>query len=504
MAISNSLQVRHRTRLSNHPGISSARESIENPTSDIDPARGDGGLTNASDLSVEWRRISELVPYANNPRTHTKRQIRQIADSIKEFGFTNPVLIDRGGGIIAGHGRAEAARLLGLQTVPTIRLEHLGEAQKRAYIIADNRLAELAGWDKEILAIELQGLTEIDLDLDVEITGFETGEIDLLIESLEAAGEIDEADEIPDVDETLSPVSLPGDLWLLEPHWLLCGNALEGPALETLMAGATAQMVFIDPPYNVTIDGNVCGAGRIKHREFVMASGEMSDGEFTKFLTSALSNLCRYSADGSIHFVCMDWRHADNLLHAGRQVYSELKNLCVWVKDNGGMGTFYRSRHELVFAFKNGTAPHVNTFELGQYGRCRTNVWEYPGVNTLRSGRLEDLQMHPTVKPVVLVADAIRDCSRRRGVVLDTFAGSGTTIIACHNTGRVARALELDPKYVDVAIRRWESVTGEIALHAETGLTFAEIAKARGRPVHEHGAGSDNARAVGGEQDHDQ
>jgi DNA modification methylase len=504
MAISNSVQVRHRTRPSNLPSESSARKGSEKQASNTDPARGDGGLTNISDLAVEWRRISELVPYANNPRTHTRKQIRQIADSIKEFGFTNPVLIDEFGGIVAGHGRAEAARFLGLEEVPTIRLEHLTEARKRAYIIADNRLAELAGWDKEILAIELQGLTEIELDFDVEITGFETGEIDLLIESLEVAGETEDADEIPDVDETQPPVSLPCDLWLLGPHRLLCGNALEGSALETLMADTKAEMVFIDPPYNVMIDGNVCGSGRIKHREFVMASGEMSDDEFTGFLTSALSTLARHSADGSVHFVCMDWRHASNLLHAGGQVYSELKNLCVWVKDNGGMGTFYRSRHELVFAFKNGTAPHINTFELGQYGRRRTNVWEYPGVNTLRSGRLEELEMHPTVKPVALVADAVRDCSRRGGVVLDTFAGSGTTIIACQHTGRIAHAMELDPRYVDVAVQRWENVTAETARHLETGLTFAEISEARGHTGQEHIAESDEAWIASGEQDHDQ
>jgi len=429
---------------------------------------------------ITYQSLSALKPNARNPRTHSKRQLRQIADSIRQFGFTNPVLVGADDAIIAGHGRVEAAKLLGLSEVPTIRLDRLSEAEKRAYVIADNRLAELAGWDRELLAVELQYLTELDLSFDLTITGFETAEIDLLIQEL-APGALDAAaDAVPAVDPAAAPVSRLGDLWILDRHRLLCGDATKTESYERLMVGQRAQMVFIDPPYNVAIDGHVTGLGAIRHREFVMASGEMTEGEFVAFLKSALANLAAHSIDGSIHFVCMDWRHAFEVLTAGRATYAELKNLVVWNKDNGGMGTFYRSKHELIFAFKSGSAPHINNFELGQHGRYRTNVWDYAGINSLRAGRLEELQMHPTVKPVGLVADAILDCSKRGGIVLDSFVGSGTTIIAAERTGRKAYALELDPVYADTAVKRWQTYTGQEAVHAETGLSYAAMAIARG------------------------
>ncbi len=223
------------------------------------------------------------------------------------------------------------------------------------------------------------------------------------------------------------------------------------------MTGDLARMVFTDPPYNVPIDGHVGNSGAVKHPEFAMASGEMSFAEFTAFLRSSFANLVRSSVDGSIHFVCMDWRHMPEMLAASEGIYSELKNLIVWAKDNGGMGTFYRSRHELIFAFKNGTAAHVNSFELGQHGRYRTNVWQYRGVNTLKSGRMDELSMHPTVKPVQMIADAIKDVSARGDIVLDLFGGSGSTMIAAHKTGRRAYLCELDPTYCDRIIRRWEA-----------------------------------------------
>ena len=428
-----------------------------------------------TELSVRYKRILELKPYDRNARTHTRRQIIQIAASIGEFGWTNPVLIDDEGGIIAGHGRVEAAKLLGLETVPTIRLQDMTEAQKRAYIIADNRLAELAGWDEEVLAIELQALGEIDLDFDLEVTGFETAEIDLLIESLDGSGFQDEADAIPEIDDSAPPVSRLGDLWLLGRHRLFCGDATKAESFARLMGGEPAQMVFTDPPYNVPIDGHVCGLGSVKHAEFAMASGEMSVAQFTAFLETVFEHLATNSADGSLHFVCMDWRHVFELMSAARGVYSELKNLCVWNKTNGGMGSLYRSKHELVFVYKNGTAPHVNNVELGRYGRYRTNVWDYAGVNALGANRLDELAMHPTVKPVALVADAIKDCSRRGNIVLDAFGGSGTTLIAAERTNRRGYVIELDPRYVDVAIARFERLTGEAAVHAETGLTLADL-----------------------------
>ena len=399
--------------------------------------------------------------------------------SIRRFGFTNLVLIDDGAQIIAGHGRVEAAKLLGLAAVPAIRLSHLSEIEKRAYILADNRLAEKAGWDKQILAIELQAL--IDLDFEVELTGFEAPYVDMILDdhaeaNAEAPGP---EDDVPDPPAVGAAVSRLGDVWALGPHRLLCGNALEPASYQTLMAGDLAEMVFTDPPYNVRIDGNVCGLGRFRHREFAMASGEMTEDDFTVFLRTAFEQLAATSTDGAIHFVCMDWRHMAEMLGAGRSVYSELKNLVVWNKTNGGMGSFYRSKHELVFVWKVGTAAHVNNFELGQHGRHRTNVWDYADVNTVRQGRLEELAMHPTIKPVALVADAIKDCSHRNGIVLDPFIGSGTTLIAAQRTGRRARGIELDPVYIDVAVRRWQTYTGKSATLLATGETFEEVEEQR-------------------------
>ena len=271
-----------------------------------------------------------------------------------------------------------------------------------------------------------------------------------------------------------------GDLWLLGDHRLLCGDATKLASYGSLLGGERAQLVFVDPPYNVRIDGHVCGSGSIKHREFEMAAGEMSEAQFTGFLTTVLERLAQHSADGSIHYVCMDWRHIFELLAAGRAAYSELKNLCVWNKDNGGMGSLYRSKHELVLVFKHGSGAHINNVELGRHGRNRTNVWDYAGVNSFGAGRLDDLAMHPTVKPVALVADAIMDCSHRGGIVLDCFGGSGTTLIAAEQTGRHGRLIELDPAYVDVAIRRFAKLTGEKVTQAASGLTFAEIRDQRG------------------------
>jgi DNA modification methylase len=428
-------------------------------------------------MKIEYTSVRELRPHPNNARTHSKKQIRQIANSIGQFGFCNPVLVDDAKQIIAGHGRVEAAKLLGIDAVPTVRLAHLSDADKRAYVLADNKLAEKAGWDRELLAIELQGL--IELDVEIELTGFEMAEIDLLFEEArEASGVSGPEDTVP---SPAPAVSQTGDLWLLGSHRLLCGDARDQAAYAQLLAGAKAEFVFTDPPYNVAIDGHVCGLGRVRHREFTMGCGEMSEVEFTAFLKTVFALLAENSIDGSIHQICMDWRHIWEMLEASRAVYGELKNICVWNKTNAGMGSFYRSKHELVFVWKSGTATHLNNFELGQHGRHRSNVWDYPGVNTMRPGRLEELAMHPTVKPVSLVADAIKDCSRRGGLVLDPFCGSGTILIAAERTGRKARALEIDPTYVDVAVRRWEAYAGKSAILAGSGETFETTAERRAK-----------------------
>ena len=404
----------------------------------------------------------QLKPCPRNARTHSRKQIRQIAESITRFGFTNPILIDEGGMILAGHGRVEAAKLLGMEQVPCLRFDHMSEAEKRAYILADNKLALNAGWDEDLLADELRSLLVEDIDLDIGLTGFSIAEVDRLIDE-------QMPEEPGNPSDDLQPASAParcapGDLWQLGAHRLVCGDALDPATLALLMEGEQAQMVFTDPPYKVPIEGHVSGLGKVKHREFAQASGEMSRSEFTAFLRKAFSQLVANSADGSIHFICMDWRHMAEMLEAGEGVYAELKNLIVWAKDNGGMGTFYRSRHELIFAFKQGTAPHINSFELGQHGRYRTNVWQYKGVNTLKSGRMEELALHPTVKPVAMIADAIKDVSQRNGIVLDLFGGSGSTLIAAHKTGRRARLVELDPVYCDRILARWEAYAKDDAI----------------------------------------
>lgn len=441
--------------------------------------RQNKALKNASErdplaeLSVEKRAIASLKPCACNPRTHSKKQIRQIADSIRAFGFNNPVLVDGDDEIIAGHGRVEAAKLLGLKRVPTIRLEHMSDAQKRAYLLADNKLAENAGWDREILAIELQHLIEMDTDFSITTMGFEIAEIDGLIEVLGDDDAADEEEFVPEAGPEAPTVSSVGDLWQLGAHRLLCADARDPLAYGRLLDGEKARLIITDPPYNVPVNGHVCGLGQVKHDEFVMASGEMSEPEFVAFLTTVFNMLAAHSLSGSIHFISTDWRHLYEFLQAGRATYTTFKNLVVWAKTNAGMGSFYRSQHELFLVFKNGRAAHTNTFELGQHGRHRTNLWTYPGVNSGQRDRAEELALHPTVKPVGLVADAILDCSAPNDLVLDAFCGSGTVLLAAERTGRRAAALELDARYVDVAVRRWERATGEDAIHDETKETFA-------------------------------
>ncbi|MBY0400129.1 ParB N-terminal domain-containing protein [Myxococcota bacterium] len=436
------------------------------------------------DLRIVERSIASLAVRRNNPRTHSERQIRQIAASIETFGFVNPVLIDASGTIVAGHGRARAAKQLGMTTVPTIQLEHLTDAQVRGFVIADNRLAECAGWDRDLLALELQGLAEIELDFDLEVLGFETVELDLLIGEAAAGDESDPADVIGASDPNAPVVSRIGDFWRIGPHRLLCANALDAAAYSRLLNSQKAQMIFTDPPYNVRVDGHVSGLGRRRHTEFAMASGEMSAPEFASFLATALGHHAAHSTEGALHFVCMDWRHVGELLQASKAVYREVKNLCVWVKSNAGMGSLYRSQHELVFVFKVGSTPHVNNVELGRHGRSRSNVWRYAGVNTFGATRDEALAMHPTVKPVRMVADAILDCSRKGDRVLDGFAGAGTTLLAAERTGRVGFGLEIEPRYVDATLRRLAEHAGLEAIHVETGRTFAEVEGQRASEAH--------------------
>ncbi len=431
-----------------------------------------------SSLQVKEVPIGELVPYKRNARTHSRKQIRQIARSIQRFGFVSPVLVDSDNRIIAGHGRVEAAKTLGLERVPTISLDHLSEAEMQAYVIADNRLAELAGWDREILAIEFQHLESLDLDFDLDITGFELAEIEMLIDAPETAP--DET-PIPEPPPAAEAASRAGDLWLLGDHRLLCGDARELQSYDTLLGEERVVLQFTDPPYNVPIDGHVSGLGEVQHEDFAMACGEMTEAEFTAFLTLVLGLAARFSVEGSLHYICMDWRHQLELLNAGRAVFDEQLNLCVWNKTNGGMGSLYRSKHELVLVFKHGSRPHINNVQLGEYGRYRTNVWDYPGMTSLGQERGELLALHPTIKPVALVADVLRDASHRGDLVLDCFGGVGSTLLAAERTARKARLIEIDPRYVDTTIRRWQSETGGTASLAVTGQPFAEVAAERFR-----------------------
>ena len=407
----------------------------------------------ASQLSVTYRPIGELIPDPRNARTHPKRQIEQLKASIKEFGFTNPILADPEGRIIAGHGRLQAAKALEIAQVPTITLSGLSETQKRALRIADNKIALNASWDLEILQQELGELASIDLDIDPTLTGFSTGEIDVLL-----AKSADPDDEvIPPAPTT--PKTKPGDIWILGEHRIGCGD---GTQHRIFAAGhrrrRPGRCRVSRSAVQCPDQGKRQPTGR--HREFAMASGEMSEANFRSFLADALGAAAGCSRDGAIHFVCMDWRHMDSLLAVGPTVYGELLNLCIWNKSNAGMGSLYRSKHELVFVYRVGMAPHLNMVELGRHGRNRTNVWDYASVSSIRGSRREDLNLHPTVKPVGLVADAIKDVTRHGDLVMDLFLGSGTTLLAAERTGRRFRGLEIDPGYVDVAIERWSARTG--------------------------------------------
>lgn len=421
-------------------------------------------------MQVEHLAVEEIKSYAKNPKKHNAKQISQISASIKEFSFNNPILIDEKNEIIAGHGRWLAARELNLTTIPVIRLTHLTDYQKRLYRIADNKLTENGEWDTDLLKLEFEEIEALNLDLDLNITGFETGEIDVILNHIPASEKLNNIPLIPENEI----VSTPGSVWTLGNHKIICGNSLESDTFKKLLGNKKADMIFTDPPYNVQIDGHVCGKGKTSHKEFAMASGEMSSNEFQIFLNTNFNLLKDFSRDGSIHFICMDWRHIEDLMAAAKPVYHGLKNICIWNKENGGMGSLYRSKHELVFVYKRGDAPHTNNIELGKHGRYRTNVWDYAGVNSFGRSR-ELLKLHPTVKPVEMIMDAIKDVSARGDIVLDAFLGSGSTLIAAEQANRVCYAVEFEPLYIDTSIRRWQELTKKDAINSENGKTYNQM-----------------------------
>lgn len=430
-------------------------------------------------LKIEYVPLASLKDNPLNPRLHPDRQIKVLARAISKFGFLVPILIDQGEMIVAGHARAAAARKLKLATVPVVRVEHLTSAELRALMLADNRLSDLSTFDDALL-VENFRLLEIDTaKLDLELTGFTMGEIDVLLDPPVTNGKPDPDHEpIPPAQDP--PVNLVGDVWQLGVHRLACGSALEPEVWNALMRGEKAVMSISDVPYNCKIAGHVSGLGKLRHEDFVMASGELSRSEFVAFLGTAFHELVRNSVDGSLHYTFIDWRGLGQMQDAGEGRFSELKNVIVWDKGAGSMGSLYRSAHEFIYLWKAGRGSHVNNVALGKFGRNRTNVWRYPGVRGFRHSDEGDLlALHSTPKPVRMIADAILDVTRRGDLVLDAFLGSGTSIIAAERVGRRCYGCELDPKYADTIIARFERHSGEPAIHLATGLTFAQVAAER-------------------------
>lgn len=430
------------------------------------------------DLSIINIATDQIRVYANNAKEHSEKQIAQIAESIRQFGFNNPILIDENDEIIAGHGRMAAAKVLNLKSVPAIRLCHLSDSQKMAYRLADNKIAENGGWNIELLKLELEKIESNCENLDLSATGFDSIELDVMFNQDKPKEADIRTNAVPYIAED-EIVSRPGDVWQIGSHRIICGNSLDEGTFANLMQNERADLILQDPPFNVPVNGHVCGAGKTKHKEFAMANGEMSSDEFTEFLRKNFALCAKYSRPGALHYNFMDWRHVAEITAAGRDIFTDFINMCVWVKSSGGMGSLYRSQHELCFIFRNGKESHTNNVELGRHGRYRTNVWNYAGVNAFGRHK-SDLKLHPTVKPVEMLADAIMDVTRRGDIVLDTFLGSGSTLIAAHKTHRICRGIEYEPLYIDTCIRRFYELFGIDAVNIQTGRTYTEMLKAKG------------------------
>lgn len=423
---------------------------------------------------IEWVDVNTLKPSPHNTRLHSNKQIKLLCEGFQNFGVMTPILVDVHGEIIAGHGRYQAALRLGLKEVPVIVIRHLTEGSKRAYRIADNKLGDLSGFDEKALAIEIKNIIEIDVD--PRITGLETVDIDLLIQSVEERPAGNAADDIPEP----SSVALTrlGDRWIMDRHCLLCGDATSLTDCKSLVGDAKIRQVITDPPYGCAINGHVMGRGKVKHREFIMGAKDTTREEIEDLFRKAFTNIAAVVQPGCLVYAFIDFRRLYQMLTAGYATFTELKNIITWIKRNAGLGAHYRSATEFVTLWKHGTAAHTNNILMGTR-RYRTNAWSYDGANSLRPGRDEELENHPTPKPVSMIADALLDSSNRGDAVLDLFAGGGTIFIAAEQTGRMAYAMELDPIYCDVAVRRWEKFTGKKAVLAETGQTFDEVAEVR-------------------------
>lgn len=421
-------------------------------------------------------------------RRRNAKAFQKLVRSIKHFGIVRPILIDQHNNVIDGHGVIEAAMELGIAKVPAIVIDHLAEEDLRALGIALNKLQELGEWNEEVLAQELQFISELNTEYDLELTGLELGEIEFLISDEDAAKSNDQPDPSDDVElatlETdYDPVSREGDLFLIKgnsfEHRVYCGDARSKKGIVKALGNWDANMVLTDPPFDVPVQGHVGGLGKTKHREFVMGSGELGPRRFYKLLLKSIKRYKKALTDGGLAYVFMDKNGLEALLRAGREAGLKLHSICVWRKTNAGMGSLYRSQNEFVVIFKKGKAPHINNVDLGKYGRYRTTDWHYAGFNTFSKERQELFKLHPTLKPVRMLSDAIRDVTRRGDVVLDSFAGAGSTLIAAEKTGRRSVSIELDPIYVDTILKRFEKEFGVEAVHAGTGLTFSQLSEER-------------------------
>lgn len=406
--------------------------------------------------------VNSIVVRDSNPQKHSKKQLQKLINAIKKFGYTAPIIVDDKYHLISGELRLQAIKDLKIDKIPAIVLENITEEQARAIRIADNRIAEDGTWDFSLLKEELDKVLKFEITF--EDVGFETIDYDKIFLSKSSEdSSVDNSEDSSWLDENIPKLVNKGDLIRLGDHFLFCGDSLDEKSFETVMQGEKAQIIITDPPYNCPIDKYVCGLGKTKHGEFEMASGEMSEVEFGQFISRFVSNLVKYSDDGSLHYLFMDWKGLNILQNQCNRLYNEQLNLAVWNKGVGGMGAFYRSQHELVAIYKNGKGKHQNHIQLGKYGRYRTNVWDYPGIRATNPGSLELLKLHPTVKPVAMLHDILLDASSKNEVVLDCFGGSGSTLLAAERAKRRARLIEIDPRYCDVTIWRWEKETGKQA-----------------------------------------
>ena len=422
-------------------------------------------------LQIELCPLDQLKSHVRKLRKNDSAHVREIANSIARLGFNVPLLIGKDNIVVDGDSRVEAAKLLGLSSAPCIRVDHLDETEQRLLRLAVNRLAEKGIWDIGELEAEFKEL--IIADAPIEISGFGLDEIDQLVIGADEDGcEAGDLAPLPGV----PAVARVGDLFLLGSHRLICGDATDPAVIRRLMRTDVARMVLTDEPFNVAIGGHVTGG---EHREFVMASGEMTDAQFLKFNQKWMDAVLPHLMDGGILGTFIDWRGLPIAHAAATALGLTPLNLVVWTKTNAGMGSLYRSQHELLPLFKKGDAPHVNNISLGKRGRHRTNVWTYPGASSLGSDARKGLQDHPTVKPTPMLQDALIDLTNRGDIILDPFLGSGSTLIAAENTGRECRGVELDPLYVDVIIRRYETATGANVILADSDETFEEVAVRR-------------------------